>query len=155
MNSSSATTAASSTASIEEEGRFVSFIICALRSGIPKEELFSYLIRNKNQMDLVVRDKCFLRALEINERISKQVPGVVPIGLITEFVRIEFGGGRHARQGVVRGVHLRINASTELILPTLGETVRVVEESPDSVWLYVQSASGGEGWVPARCIDCS
>ena len=62
MNFSNITTAPSVSSILaskpEDEGKLVAFIICALRSGIPKHELFAYLIKNKSQLELVTRDKC-------------------------------------------------------------------------------------------------
>lgn len=161
MNFSSVTTAPSISGleclPTENEGKIVAFIICAMRSGIPKEQLFAYLIQNKKGLDLLSRDKCFLRALEINESIEEKGGRngeVVPVGLITEIVRLEFMPKVRAvlKDAVVRQLHVNVETSAELLLPRIGETVNVVEVSPDGVWVFVDSTRGS-GWVPKACLE--
>lgn len=162
MNFSSVTTSPSVSSverqPTEDEGKLVSFIICAIRSGIQKNELFAYLIQNKKQLDLVTRDKCFLRALEINESIETQCGKTgrqtVPMGLITEIVRLELMPvvPSQSLTATVKSINTHVESETELPLPILGEPVKVVQQSPDGLWLYVETARG-EGWVPSRCIQ--
>ena len=81
---------------------------------------------------------------------------MLPIGLITEIVRLEMSGPPNGGEGqvcgTVRALNTLVESPNELVLSKIGQLVVIIEESPDGAWLFVESERG-EGWVPAQCIE--
>ena len=139
-----------------EEAKLIALIIAAIRYGIDRNSLIDYLVKDLQLAQPVERDKCFLRALELNESIDAQYGKVIiPIGLITELVRIEYASLQEADSSILTGSVIRCRTgqgSNELTIGTLGEVVSILEDTED--WYCVSREGTDEtGWVPKACIQ--
>jgi hypothetical protein len=134
----------------DEEARLVSLVIAAIRFGIKRDSLIEFLVSEVGISDHELRNTCFLKALEINELIEKRHgKSILPIALITEFVRTHYKTPGEISAFVVQQYQKR--TETEVSLVTIGERVTVSGETGE--WLYIERQNGDPGWVPKQCLS--
>ena len=139
---------------MSNEAQLVTLVICAIRYGINRKSIISYLSKEV-QGDSHVRETCILRALEINEIIEKQYgKAVLPVALIVEIVRNEYSNGddivsQQKREAVVVRTH-RKSSPNEINLDSVGTTVEILDEANE--WVFVETQSGISGWIPRDCL---
>ena len=134
-----------------DEAKVVALVVAAIRFGIERSSLIKYMIEEVKLTDSVARDKCFLRALEINELIEKRYgKAIIPVALICEIVRIEFMGETPSEE-VTSVVALHAKASpNEISLDKIGARVTVLDQAGE--WVCVETKPGTCGWVPRQCL---
>jgi hypothetical protein len=107
-------------------------------------------------------------------RIAHEIPDRAPLRLSvgqhvqvgerdTEWPEFVFVTAQHG-SGWVPARHLSAQSGSAVVraaydtteLPTeTGEVLEVVAEDRESGWLWCQSSSGREGWVPVKTLDVS
>ena len=135
-----------------EEARVVALLVAAMRHGIAKDAIADFVEDDLGIRDVAVRNRCFLRALDINAEMDKKFGhGQGSMALVVETVKAAFLAADEEPLPTATVVKRYTRSSPiEASLDRIGQTVAVVDQQ--GAWVYVEVPDGA-GWVPRDSLS--